>query len=85
MAHATFLKLSGSPRKKLNAFTQVNICKVFSLWGLVLFARYASAENMNLVLIHLSLASLLWDIGKHHIPRFDAAERSVSSGAILLA
>ena len=33
----------------------------------------------------LSLASLLWDIGKQHSPRCDAAERGVPSGAILFA
>ena len=36
-------------------------------------------------LTHLSLASLLWDIGKQYSPRCDAAERSVPSGAILFA
>ena len=36
-------------------------------------------------LTHLSLASLLWDIGKQHSPRCDAAERGVTSGAILFA
>ena len=36
-------------------------------------------------LTHLSLASLLWDIGKQHSPRCDAAERGVPSGAILFA
>ena len=34
-------------------------------------------------LTHLSLVSLLWDIGKQHSPRCDAAERGVPSGAIL--
>ena len=33
----------------------------------------------------LSLASLLWDIGKQYSPRCDAAERGVPSGAILFA
>ena len=36
-------------------------------------------------LTHLSLASLLWDVGKQHSPRCDAAERGVPSGAILFA
>ena len=36
-------------------------------------------------LTHLSLASLLWDIGKQNSPRWDAAERGVPSGAILFA
>ena len=38
-----------------------------------------------LTLTHLSLASLLWDIGKQNSPRCDAAERGVPSGAILFA
>ena len=38
-----------------------------------------------LVLTHLSLASLLWDIGKQNSPRCDAAECGVPSGAILFA
>ena len=37
------------------------------------------------ILTHLSLASLLWDIGKQYSPRCDAAERGVPSGAILFA
>ena len=36
-------------------------------------------------LTHLSLASHLWDIGKQHSPRCDAAECGVPSGAILFA
>ena len=36
-------------------------------------------------LTHLSLASLLWDIGKQNSPRCDATERGVPSGAILFA
>ena len=38
-----------------------------------------------LSLTHLSLASLLWDIGKQYSPRCDATERGVPSGAILFA
>ena len=34
---------------------------------------------------HLSLTSLLWDIGKLNSPIYDAAERGVPSGAILFA
>ena len=34
---------------------------------------------------HLSLVSLLWDIGKQNSPRCDATERGVPSGAILFA
>ena len=36
-------------------------------------------------LTHLSLASLLLDIGKQYSSRCDAAERGVPSGAILFA
>ena len=36
-------------------------------------------------LTHLSLASLLWDIGKQYSPRCDTAERGVPSGATLFA
>ena len=36
-----------------------------------------------MVLTHLSLASLLWDIGKQNSPRCDATEPGVPSGAIL--
>ena len=36
-------------------------------------------------LTHISLASLLWDIGKQNSPRCDAAERGVPSRAILFA
>ena len=39
----------------------------------------------ELILTHLSLASLLWDMGKQNSPRWDAAERGVPSGAILFA
>ena len=41
--------------------------------------------TLNKMLIHLSLASLLWDIGKQNSPACDAAERGVPSGAILFA
>ena len=36
-------------------------------------------------LTHLSLVSLLWDIGKQNSLRCNAAERGVPSGAILFA
>ena len=41
--------------------------------------------SMDMELTHLRLVSLLWDIGKQHSPRCDAAERGVPSGAILFA
>ena len=37
------------------------------------------------LLTNISLASLLWDIGKQHRPRSDAAERGLWSGSPLLA
>ena len=42
------------------------------------------SKERNL-LTHLSLASLLWDIGKQHSPRCDAAERGVPPATILFA
>ena len=36
-------------------------------------------------LTHISMVSLLWDIGKQNSPRCDAAECGVPSGAILFA
>ena len=33
----------------------------------------------------ISLASLLWEMGKQHTTRYDATERGVPSGAILFA
>ena len=36
-------------------------------------------------LTYLSLASLLWDIGKQDSPRCEAAERGIPSGAVLFA
>ena len=38
-----------------------------------------------IILTHLSLASLLWDIGKQSSPRCDVAERGAPSGASLFA
>ena len=50
------------------------------------FFSFVSPSTICLfVLTHLSLASLLWDIGKQNSPRCDAAERGVPSGTILFA
>ena len=38
-----------------------------------------------LLLTHISLASYFWDIGKQYRPRWDAAERGVSSESTLFA
>ena len=46
---------------------------------------HAQEQFSAIILTHLSLASLLWDIGKQNSPRCDAAERGVPSGAILFA
>ena len=57
----------------------------------VLGRNYLCTNNRYIVFIifvtltHLSLASLLWDIGKQYSPRCDAKERGVPSGAILFA
>ena len=48
-------------------------------------SKFLRLYLISLVLTHLSLASLLWDIGKQNSPRCDAAERGVPSGAILFA
>ena len=45
--------------------------------------EYLYVELSNLT--HLSLASLLWHIGKQNSPRWDAAERGIPSEAILFA
>ena len=42
-------------------------------------------QKKKQTLTHLSLASLLWDIGKQNSPICDATERGVPSGAILFA
>ena len=47
--------------------------------------RFACSEKKLRNLTHLSLASLLWDLGKQNSPRCDATERGVPSGAILFA
>ena len=51
----------------------------------VIFTNIRFSESKNGILSHLSLASLLWDIGKQNSPRWDAAERGVPSGANLFA
>ena len=60
-----------------------------TLLYLTLFAnhrlRFHSIPLKIFELTHLSLASLLWDIGKQNSPRSDAAERGAPSGAILFA
>ena len=44
-------------------------------------ARLMYCESLT----HISLTSILWDIGKQYSLRCDAAKRAVPSGAILLA
>ena len=51
-------------------------------WSILKNAKLISNE---ILLTHLSLTSLLWDIGKQNSPRCEAAERGVPSGAILFA
>ena len=43
------------------------------------------AHTRNKLLTQMSLASFLWDIGKQHSPRCDAAKCGFTSGAILFA
>ena len=64
----------------MKIFNFYNITKICLLDGHV-FIMW----KKELILTHLSLASLLWDIGKQNSPRWDAAERGVPSGAILFA
>ena len=45
----------------------------------------AKELNVELVLIHISLASFLWNIGKQNNPRSDAAFCGVPSDDILFA
>ena len=51
----------------------------------------STETSMNFDMLHvlafnsISLGPFLWDIGKQHSPRCDAAEHSVLSGAILFA
>ena len=44
-----------------------------------------SVNNPYLLLLHISLASFLWVIGKQCITRPDATDHSVSSGSPLFA
>ena len=52
------------------------------IWAISVFYEQFKFPSQ---LTHLSLTSFLWDIGKQHSPRCDAAERGVPSGAILFA
>ena len=52
------------------------------------FERYMYVKLMKITLsthLHVSLASLFWDIGKQNRPRWDAAFCGVESGAIPFA
>ena len=40
-----------------------------------LFIKHQAHIGMNIAVTHISLASLLWDIGKQYTHRPDAAER----------
>ena len=57
----------------------------FSTRWLIYDCVLLTGSLMNRRLTHLSLTSLLWDIGKKNSPRCDAAECGVPSGAILFA
>ena len=68
-------------------------CTITSNWSIKVVIRFQCFRFCDFfldsyvpkTLTHLSLASLLWDIGKQNSPRCDAAERGVPSGAILFA
>ena len=47
--------------------------------------HWLKSKKLMFHLTHLSLDFFLWDIGKQHSPRCDAAERGVPFGAILFA
>ena len=53
---------------------------LFRLSSFILYLNVATTA-----LTHISMASILWDIGKQYSSRCDAAERGVPSGAILFA
>ena len=63
--------------------TNVKQSQLTCMDGLIIphFLAWLRPEQLT----HLSLASLLWVIGKQNSPRCDAAERGVPSGAILFA
>ena len=69
-------------RDKLFYFKRLLSClensEDYSILQAFIYQLYADK-----VLTHLSLVSLLWNIGKQNSPRCDAAERGVPSGAIL--
>ena len=70
----------------MNAFTLAR-----ATLNLLCFLRLSTDYQISMKekfvssLTHLTLASLLWDIGKQNSPRCDAAERDGPSGAILFA
>ena len=73
----------------------VNICKQSGKYeyrqNIMLYVNLQNrvcgkkCKSRIVFLTHLSLASLLWDIGKQNSPTSDAAECGVPSGAILFA
>ena len=68
------------------AFSSDLVNVLFNIAAMARQHRIHLFEHPGLLkLAHLSLASLLWDIGKQNSPRCDAAERGVPSGAILFA
>ena len=46
--------------------------------------RLIKYTDLEIISTHLSLASLLWGIGKQHSPRCDAAERTSHLGLFCL-
>ena len=83
------LRLCFSHRQK-SGFLTMRLIYIFRFYKISLMCFITSkTENEghfeNRTSTHLSLASLLWDIGKQNSPRRDAAERGVPSGAIMFA
>ena len=77
-----------SAYKMFSWYKYLIVSLVFShlgFWSGNLFLIAHFPDLCLLVPLHLSVTSLLWDIGKQYSPRCVAAECGVPSGAILFA
>ena len=63
----------------------LNLCVMSLMFTQMIAYTEFVSRQWYMVLTHLSLAFLLWDIGKQNSPRCDAAECGVPSEAILFA
>ena len=81
--------MSDQVTDQLRSYCKAVLLLCFCICEMLVFSRCGSfvtlLKKYKLILTHLSLASLLWDIGKQTRLRCDAAERGVPSGAILFA